>query len=811
MKAIYLKELKSLLGSMGLMLAVAVFFVMMGLWLWFFPETSILTNKFSTLQTLFDLAPWLFLFIIPALTMRSIAEEKSAGTLALLKSKPLSMWELVTGKFLAIVVLILIILLVCQLYTFSVYQLGLPKGNLDLGGTIGSFLGWFLLAGAYISIGIFASAISNNQMIAFLSAVFLCFTIYTGPSLLSTIPFFQGNGDDLLQLLGMQAHYTSLARGVIQSRDLFYFLFVVGLFLLLASIILKYDPWNGKSILNELRSNLFVWMTLAFFCLSFFKLFSLDLTGDKRYTMGEETKDLVRSVDDVIYVDVLMDGKFPAAFKRLRNAAIDQLTDFNRLNKNIKFAIEDPLQGKPETIQQNQESLRQIGINPTKLTVYNGKEQEQKIIYPWAIFHFGERSIPVSLLESQDPNSSEDEVLNKSVSLLEYKFGNAIQKLRMKKNPVVAFTTGHDELKPIQTGDIERALRPVFQTGRIVLDSVIKISNEVNVLIVAKPQTPFSTRDNFLIDQYIMNGGKVIWFIDPLFVNTDTVNRMNREKKDFIPLPYNLNLDELWFKYGFRIQPNIILDYSCSTIPLLSGYSGSTPQFQPHPWYYHPLIVSDSKHPVVNDLDRISMFYPATIDTLRTKTSIEKVILLHSSDHSRTVTSPSPINFEMVREELKPDQFNRTAQPVGILLSGVFPSAFENRLGPDFAAMLKLNGNEFKSTSAPTSMIVYSDGDLICNAISNRGEPAPLGFNLYEQRTYPANKNLMLNSIEYLIDEHQMMNARNKVIKLRLLDQAHVKSEGSMWSYFNLVIPSVFFVIFSFVYNVRRKRKYASR
>jgi ABC-2 type transport system permease protein len=809
MIAIIKKEIQSMFSSYSLMLAVAVYFILVGLWLWFFPDTSIPDNKFATLQTLFELAPWLFLFIIPAITMRSIAEEKAWGTLDVLRSKPILMSHVVSGKFFSVLVLVLLILILSQIYTYSVYQLGFPRGNIDMGGTMGSFLGWLLLAASFISIGIYASALSQQQTIAFLLAVVLCFLMYAGPSFVATLPFLVGGPDYFIQWVGMKSHYTSLSRGVIDSGDVSYFFGVILLFLFLATWAIEQDGRTRQpSGLSDFFKNKNLWLATLFILLSGFNLFSIDLTGDQRFTLSRESVSLIKEVDDVIYVNVLMNGKFPPAFTRLQKSALQKLTDFHKINNNILFKLEDPLEGTAEQVKANQDALRQDGMSPTRLTVYNGKDQEQKIIYPYAVFHFGDRTIPVNLLESSDPNLSEDEVLNRSVSLLEYKFGNAIQMLRMKKNPVVVFTRGHGELTTIQTADLERTLRPVYSTGRITLDSVVQISKEIDIIIVAKPQTAFSLRDNFLLDQYIMNGGKIIWLIDPLFVNTDTVNATNRIKQDFIPLPYTLNLDELFFKYGWRILPNMVLDYSCSTIPLLAGFAGGTPQFEPKPWYYHPLIAPAGNHPIVKNLDRISMFYPATIDTIKTKTNIKKTLLLASSAHSRTQMSPSPINFELVRQDLKPDQFNRNSQPVGYLFEGSFSSDFENRLSAEFSQTLAQLRATFKPVSVPTKMIVYSDGDLIGNAVNSKGVPAPLGYNIYEQKTYPANKNLILNSIEYLLDDHQMMNARSKEVKLRLLDKAKINVSGMKWRWLNLLLPAVGTMLLAWVFAYRRRRLY---
>ncbi len=810
MLAIIRKEIQTNLGSFGLMLAIAVFFLLVGFWLWFFPDTAIPDNKFATLQTLFELAPWIFLFILPALTMRSIAEEKSTGTLDLLRTKPVSMFEVVSSKFLAVMILILIILLISQIYTYSVYQLGYPVGNLDIGGTLGSYLGWLLLAGCFTAIGIFASAIASSQMIAFLLAAGLCFLFYIGPVFIATLPVFFGTLDYAIQWWSIQSHYQSMSRGVITWSDLCFFAGIMLFFLLAAGLVIQFAGSPKKSAWRTVLSNKGIWLALGFFLAAGFNLFSIDLTEDRRFTLGEETKTLIKSVDDIIYVNVLMDGNFPAAFTRLKKSALEKLKSFNQVNKKIQFTVEDPLDGDPAAVKANQESLKQQGVQATTLTVFNGKEKEQKIIYPYAIFHFGERQMPVNLLESQDPTASEDEILNRSVALLEFKFGNAIQKLRMNKNPVIAFTKGHGELVNIQTADLERTLRPIYSTGRIILDSVIQISKEIDVLVVAKPQKPFSNRDNFLIDQYLMNGGKILWCIDPLYVNTDTVNASNRLKQDFNPLPYDLNLDEIFFKYGWRLQPNIVMDYECTTVPLLMGYSGSTPQFEPKPWYFHPLVAPDGDHPIIHNLDRVGLFYPSTIDTIKTKMPILRTTLLSTSMHSRTQMSPSPVNFEIVRQALTPEQFNRGKQTVGLLLEGKFTSAFENRISAEFNKSLIQIGAEFRNESEPTKMIVFSDGDLIGNAINNRGEPMPLGFNFYEKRTYPANKNLILNCIEYLLDDRGIMQARNKDVKLRLLDEAQLKISGTTWRWINLILPVLTTLFLASIFTFWRKQRYAT-
>ncbi|MCK6691861.1 MAG: gliding motility-associated ABC transporter substrate-binding protein GldG [Thermoanaerobaculia bacterium] len=532
-----------------------------------------------------------------------------------------------------------------------------------------------------------------------------------------------------------------------------------------------------------------------------------DLTEEKRFTLTRPTREMLKGLNDRIYVRVLLDGEFPAGFKRLQTATREMLDDFRSVSAYIDYQFENPNAGSTEEINARRQALMDEGIAPINLRVSDQGERKQQLIYPVAVFHFGSRKIPVNLLENQSPSLMPDEVVNNSVSLLEYKFANAIKKLLTPHRPIILFTRGHGELDELQTADLEQSLSQFYETGRITLDSSVQIKPDAcALLIIAKPTSAFSERDKFKIDQYIMQGGKVLWLIDRLNASLDSMRMASR----FVPTDFPLNLEDILFKYGVRLQPDLVLDLECTKIPLQVGRIGNSPQYEMFPWYYHPAVLPAGRHPVVKNLDRVELRFCSSIDTIRTKTPVNKTILLRSSKYSRLQFSPIDLNFEILKYQPDPSIFNKGPQTTGVLLEGIFSSNYENRVSEEMMAGLKQIGVEFRSASVPNRMIVISDGDVAANFVRNREEKEwyPLGYNNFEKATY-ANKELLLNAIEYLLDASGVIEARSKEVKLRLLDSVKARDEQTMWQAVNLGAPLVFLGLFGVVFFWRRKRRYA--
>jgi len=416
-------------------------------------------------------------------------------------------------------------------------------------------------------------------------------------------------------------------------------------------------------------------------------------------------------------------------------------------------------------------------------------------------------------LENETPGMNKELILNNSVSLLEYKIINAIKKINQISKPNVVYSSGHGELTNEETATIDNELSKSYNVARINLDSVVQINSKVDVLIVAKPTQPFSDKDNFKIDQYVMNGGRVLWMIDKVGVGLDSIGPNNA----FVPLPLELNLDNILYNYGARIQPNLVLDMECMPIELRTGMVGNAGDYEIFPWFYHPALASRSNHPVVKNLNRVLTYFPNRIDEIDfRKGDVRKEVLLTSSEYSRFQRVPVNIGFEILRIEPDASKFNIQFQPIALLLEGVFPSEFENKVTDNLLSGLKQLNIEFKKLSKPTRQIVVADGDIAAdqNNIFVRSR-VPLGMNpnvnlraRRDQNFQYGNKQFMLNAIEYLVDDTGVIEARSKEVKLRPLNKTRTLEEKSYWQIFNILIPLVLLGLFGIFYNWNRRRKY---
>lgn len=533
---------------------------------------------------------------------------------------------------------------------------------------------------------------------------------------------------------------------------------------------------------------------------------SIDATEERRYTLAPATKQLLESLDDRIYIKVLLDGRFPAGFKRLQESTEDMLRRFSMVSPDIEYNFENPNEGTIEEVNARRKQLADDGLVPTQLRVSDAAGASSQYIFPFAIINYGTRSMPVNLLQDDIPGADKEVILNNSIGLLEYKLADGIQKVKRQNRRVVAFTEGQGELTRLQTASFESELANAFAVNRINLDSVVQIPQDIHVLIIAKPTETFSEAHLFMLDQYIMNGGHVMFLIDPLVVSLDSIN----QNKNYIPYPYPLDLDPLLFKLGARINTNLVLDLQCTRIPMVVGMQGGNVQTELFPWYYHPLISSISDHPITKGLDRIQLEFPGNVDTIQTATPVQKTILLSSSPYSRIQLTPVRLNFDILREEPDPKLFNKGPQPFAVMLEGRFESMYRNRLSDDQMAVLQRAGLVYKASGDSAKVLVVSDGDIIKNLVnSTSGEIAPLGFNKYEKTSFTGNRDFLLNTIEYMLDQSGVLEARSKDVKLRLLNTVKAREEGIKWQLINILGPLVVIFLFGLVYQYLRKRRYA--
>ncbi len=537
-----------------------------------------------------------------------------------------------------------------------------------------------------------------------------------------------------------------------------------------------------------------------------------DLTEEKRFTLTSATRKVVKELKEPITVQVLLEGEFPAGFKRLQTSTRNLLRDFHGINALIEFNFQNPLVGSPEQIKEKQKNLAEQNIYPTRLAVKDGEETNEKYIYPVAILNLGDRKQYVSLLE-EGIGKSDEEALNHSVELLEYKFATAIHRLIKNDKPNIVFIKGHGELEPMQTASFESELRHFYDVGRVNLDSIVALpvkdstfgSKQADVVIIAKPTRPFSEKDKFKLDQYAMNGGKIIWLIDRLNSGLDSMMKSGT----ITPTENELNLEDQLYRYGARIQPAMVVDLECASITLRVGQQGGQPQYDRLPWFYHPIISPSSQNPMVKNLDRVLMQFPTSIDTIRTKTNVIKTPILKSSVYSRLQFAPTTVSFEILRE--KPDQskFNQGQQTVALLLEGVFPSLYENRVPPEMLQTLEQLKTPFQATSQPTKMLVVSDGDVARNEVNMQQQKLyPLGFSRDMNITF-SNKDFLMNAVEYLLAEGSFIDARTRFVKLRLLDTRRAKNDAFFWKSLNIVFPLALISVFAAFFLWRRKKLYA--
>lgn len=544
--------------------------------------------------------------------------------------------------------------------------------------------------------------------------------------------------------------------------------------------------------------------------------YGLDLTEEKRFTLSASTKQMLRNMDDVAVIDIYLKGDdLPAGFKRLVASTRERLQYFKEeAGKKVVFRFIDPFEGKSEAEKGPIfQALAKKGINGTNLQVKDEDGYSEKIVFPSALVRYKGKEYPVNLLENQQPGMNPFEVLNNSETLLEYKFASAINFLGQPDQPTIGYIMGNGENLGINTRDALSTLRSIYHLDTLDLHNSIKIPGPglgtYEAIIINKPREAFEDKDKFKIDQYIMRGGHVLWLLDGVSASMqDMVDSSGNNTQSFLTRELPLNLEDMLFNYGVRINPDLIEDMDCNPIPVTVGMMGDQPQIELRSWYYFPVLMPTSNHPIVHNLDPIMTNFASSMDTIANE-GVRKTILLASSKYSRV--APHPVRVSLSMMAYKPDNklFNKPYRPVAVLLEGKFSSVFNNRLQPDFLKVLKDSLKmPFKShCDSPTSMIVISDGDLIENDYSEREGTMDMGYWRFTRNTF-ANKAFLLNCMEYLTDRSGLLESRSKDVKLRLLDSGRVKSERSKWQWVNIAIPNVLIILFAVVYLFFRKRKY---
>jgi len=545
-----------------------------------------------------------------------------------------------------------------------------------------------------------------------------------------------------------------------------------------------------------------------------------DLTSEKRYTLSPTTKDILGNLDDYVYFKVYLEGDFPAGFKKLRRETKEMLDEFRAYSKYIDYEFINPSESEdPNERNATYSLLYQSGLNPTNvLDRAADGSSKQMIIWPGALVSYrNDTEIAIDLLENQLGQSPE-EALNASMQNLEFRLIDAVKKVTRFQKPNIAFIQGHGELSGQDIYDITQTLSQNYNVVNLEIDGKIdalmhRTQNEnvdvkafpsYDAIVIAKPTEPFSEKDKFLIDQYIMHGGKVLWLVEPVFATMDSL----QSQESTIGIEQDLNLDDMLFKYGVRLNRDLLLDLTCAALPVRTGQMAGQAQLEFFRWFYFPLLQAASEHPMVRNMNSIKADFVSSMDATTSANSVEQIPLLKTSDYTKVSGTPVFISLAMLRQTPDKRMFNSKGKNVAYLLKGNFQSLYANRIPQEIA---EDNGMQFMDESVPTAMIVVADGDIIRNQIDiKRKMPLPLGFDQYTQNTY-ANKEFIENAISYLVDGEGLIDIRSRELKVRLLDMTKIGQEGLKWQLVNTLIPIGLIIALGFVMALVRKKKYSRK
>ena len=559
-----------------------------------------------------------------------------------------------------------------------------------------------------------------------------------------------------------------------------------------------------------------LWLLIFVFVLNFLASefhSRYDLTKEKRYTLSKATKNLLRNLDGPVEINVLIDGKgLPSEVKKLQNSIKEFLNDCRDYGRGkLTYRFTNPYKDLSDTAQKYlEDSLRYFyDIYPSYLNSpekIGDKLEIIKVIHG-ALIKYGDTTIGVNLLKGVKNYGTEREqrasLYNDIEATLEYRFASAIEKITAKTKPVIAYAKGHGEGWGYNVNDAVRTLFREYNADTINIKTIPYIPSEINALVILKPTQPFSESEKFKIDQFVMRGGRVFWMIDNMYAEFDSLAK----SQGFTAYDRGLNLEDILFRYGARINLNILQDMQCDKLPQMAGGNGEAQQTQFVDWPYFP-VLNGTNHPISKNLDGVRAIFPNTVDTIKVN-GVKKTYLLRSSANARTVQPPVIINFDFIR--MAPDirQFTVKDTGVAVLLEGQFKSLYEGRVGKATIDSLNAWGVPYRSVSEENKMIVVADGDIAMNQVSQFEGPLPMGYNLYTKYEF-ANKEFFTNALEYLVNPSGILETRAKEFTLRLLDPVKVKDQKTTWQFINIVLPVLLIILAGWIYQQIRKRKYAS-
>lgn len=793
-------------------LIISFYLIVNGLLLFVIPNYNLLDFGYASLQVYFDFAPWFLLLLVPAITMRSFSEEFKQGTYEVLHSMPFTSIQLVVGKLLGSLLIVVAAIAPTIVYAFVLDALS-STGGMDWGATMGSYIGLFFLGAVYTAVGVFTSSLTKNSAVALLFSITISVFLLKSFDWISELSFFSNGNDYYIKQLGLSLHYNNMSKGLIKINDMIYFISILVLF-----IIGTVENLKGKI-------KYILLLTTILFANYLSNLFpiQLDLTKEKRYTLSASTIDVISQIKLPVKIHLYLGGELPSNFKTLSNATVALLEQLNQINPTaIRWNLEIPNQMATDTaLYILYDSLSKLGLPIERIQQVGGKGDKRidQLVIPGALVEVaGQKPYAVDLRSAKKyfkpyniikdvPEIDEEASVNAAEALLEYKLVQAIYLLNRTTQPTIAYLIGNGEPINLTVNDIGETLKEQYDLSVFDLSKGFPDANKIKTLLIVKPTLPFSDLDKLKIDQYVMGGGNIIWAVDKLFAEYDSLQKSNGS---YISFDRGLGLDDLFFKYGIRINSNLIQDLNCAKLPLVVGtQADGSPLIQRVPWPYYPFLNGNDQHPIAQNMDRVLSQFPSSLDTISAR-GVKHTVLLMTDTNSRILSSPAQVTLNSVKGEEDMLRFNQHHFPVAVLSEGNFTSFFEKRLSQALKdTVQQYLGTPFSSIGKSSHQIFIADADVITNKVDKTNGPLPMGMLPFESYQF-ANHDFFTNAIQYLNEPIGLIESRNKGIVLRLLDKTKVEHDRLFWQSILLLGPLVLLLLFFYFWTHYRESRFGA-
>jgi len=803
MRPLIRKELISVFCSGTGLVFSFTFLIATGLMTWLFSGSfNIPDAGYASLEKFFSLASVLFIVLIPALTMKLFAEEKKSRTLDLLYARPVSISAIWFSKWVTTFLFIFLVILSTVIYVYTIYTTGNPKGSLDGNVVLISYASLIILSAIFICSGIFASSLTGNQIIAFIIALAINFFIYYGFDL-TGILFLSGKQQLFITSYGLNYHMQEMQKGIVGLNSISLFIFYFALFYSLSIYSLGFR--NRISVRQKFIPVVIIFISLIINYA--FPYSAIDFTEDKRYTISNYSKKLMSEIKDSdtenIQINIYLEGNLNAGFQRLRNSVEQFLSDINKYSDNkldIRFIDPVTLPVSRDKLPQYMSGLGMSGIILNEVD-RDGKLSQQ-LIYPYSQIIVSSQdesdTIVISLLKNI-PGISAEEKLNASIENIEFQFMDALSILLKKEEQHIAFIEGHNELPRVSVYDAEEILSKYYFINRGEIGNNISELDNFKVVIIAGPTQKFSEKEKYILDQYLMKGGRILWLIDGVYISyTDLTNQGQSAS-----IKNEINLDDLLFNYGIRIEPNLLQDTRSTSIIVETGKESQQVTI---PWYYSILLMPSLEHIITKNITDVKAEFTSSVALVNKKPDATSHVLLTTGMHSHTVSVPEIIDFDIQKIQSDPHYFNDSFLPVAVSLEGVFNSAFLNRPMPD---SIYSSGYKASNKSKHTKMVVASSSNIIQNEIAGHGsntQVLPMGFDRISGQQY-GNREFIINAVKWLAND-DLMWLRSKSQKLNLLDKQKIYENRNKYVFLNIFIPLLFIGCITAYVNIRRRLKY---